>query len=369
MQYSLSSNQALNHLKALDTLRGIAIFLVLLYHAQIEVYPDFKLQSSDYDGLFISSEVSFWKILINIFPTSFGASGVELFLLISGYLIHRSYILRKDSFNVIVFYIKRLARIFPPYIFSMIVLFPILEWTDYLDWIRHVFMIHNLFESSFFSLNPSYWSLALEIQLYIVYPIALFFTHRIGSNRLLFLLFLVSIASSCYAYINFPDSRVWDKLITKFWLFWYLGAYIAEKHAVGIGLFRKHVIVMFSIFIAIMLTRITILFNPMKFYMYTLFHLVLLDWLIMSRKNSDSGVVHKYLQYAGLISYSLYLYHQPIMRWLIRIARNTDDYSIVTIAVLASLIVVHFISHYSYKFIEVPSISYGKKIIRLFRSK
>ena len=141
---------------ALDGLRGLAILLVLLYH-NFSFIPFFN----------------------------FGWLGVDLFFVLSGYLITNILVTTvntKDYYKN--FYLKRILRIFPLYYFSFVLLvfvipllFPNLLKVDFYRTNQHWFWLYLqnwllIFKSSDnnTALNH-FWSLAVEEQFYLIWPI------------------------------------------------------------------------------------------------------------------------------------------------------------------------------------------------------
>ena len=97
----LSINTSGSRLAELDGLRGVAVLMVLIWH---------------FFGALIDADLGWWaKSSYGIFIL--GRTGVDLFFVLSGFLITRI-ILSKTScgFQFLrAFYIKRVLRIFPPY--------------------------------------------------------------------------------------------------------------------------------------------------------------------------------------------------------------------------------------------------------------
>jgi len=109
------------YLHRIDAIRGIAILLVLTYPTLLYLYPNFEAKSYTKSGFLIIND---WKtFLINFNPIGQGWVGVELFLVISGFLIHFIYLQTSCEFKWHEFFSKRFWRIYPPYILVLIFLF------------------------------------------------------------------------------------------------------------------------------------------------------------------------------------------------------------------------------------------------------
>lgn len=166
--------QAEPRIPALDGLRGIAIMLVMVYHQTLVVGPTL-----------IDRAVGFW--------TMGGWAGVDLFFVLSGFLITGILLDSKGAPGYFRnFYARRVLRIFPLYYavvaFSLLILpqfqhaklanFARIqgdEWwywlylSNILDGIHHTFR-HGILDVS--------WSLSIEEQFYVVWPLLVFLVSR-----------------------------------------------------------------------------------------------------------------------------------------------------------------------------------------------
>ena len=166
--------------KDIESLRGLAIFFVLIYH----FYP-------------------------NILPK--GYLGVDLFFVISGYLI-TSLLLKNKKVSFLYFINRRLLRLLPP-IFAVLILCILLTSIIFLKhdlesfWkslLTTIFIIPNfyfLITSGYFGevneLKPllHMWSIGVEIQFYIFFSIYLILIKKFFKNKFLFFIFLIMIIS------------------------------------------------------------------------------------------------------------------------------------------------------------------------------
>jgi peptidoglycan/LPS O-acetylase OafA/YrhL len=146
---------------ALDALRGVAIALVLVFHyLGPDVPPPHPLAPAG------------WLATL----TSLAWTGVDLFFVLSGYLIGGILIDNRRAGNLFaVFYLRRAARILPPYLLAMaLALWLSREHSDptilpyLLTFTQNLWMAsHGAFPSG--GLNVT-WSLAVEEQFYLVAP-------------------------------------------------------------------------------------------------------------------------------------------------------------------------------------------------------
>ena len=130
---------------ALDTLRGVAILMVLFGH-------------------FLPDRVVFGQLAHHV--TSLGRGGVLLFFLLSGYLIFRN-VERQDT---TVFLSRRLFKIFPAYSINVALIFLFGFFTaGHENWnlkvlLANLFMVQDIFGQDL--LNGVFWTLLIEIKFY-----------------------------------------------------------------------------------------------------------------------------------------------------------------------------------------------------------
>ncbi len=192
----------LSYRPEIDGLRAIAVGAVILYHSKINF-----LNSEIFQGGFI---------------------GVDIFFVISGYLI-TSIILKElvttGTFSFKYFYERRVRRLLPALLFVILCSLPfgylILLPEPFIDFsksiISSVFFISNIYfnftgniygdEHTLLKPFLNTWSLSVEEQYYILFPIFLIFTIKFFKKYLLTLFcvgFLISISFSQYSSINHP---------------------------------------------------------------------------------------------------------------------------------------------------------------------
>jgi peptidoglycan/LPS O-acetylase OafA/YrhL len=166
----------------LDGLRGVAIAIVVIFHYV--------------NAAFAAGAPRFVAVLLR--PTSLGWSGVDLFFILSGFLIGGILIDARESGNYfLVFYRRRLCRIFPLYFAFLAIAFfaihfkpsplhvvyqPAIPWKVCAIFCQNFWMaIHNDMGAV---MNPT-WSLAVEEQFYLVIPAVIYF---VRPSRLIWIL-------------------------------------------------------------------------------------------------------------------------------------------------------------------------------------
>lgn len=328
----------------IDGLRAIAVLVIIFYHAKISVF-------------------------------SGGFVGVDIFFVISGYLI-TSIIktdIEKRRFSVARFYERRVRRIFPalyPVLLFVLFIGGFLYQHKPFDQITQsiaataVFSSNILFwkKSADYFIMPSEqmpllhtWSLAVEEQFYIVYPLLLFMVYKYFKRKYvpwLLALILSSFVLSVYllkenkvAAFYFAPSRAWELIVGSVIVYVDSFKVNSEKvrniiSVIGLGL------IFYSVFVY---------GEKTAFPGYGAICPVLGTSLVIFSAHSGTSFVSKMLgvrllAFIGLISYSLYLWHWPLFVFSrYYLMRNLEIYEAVMIIVIAFVFAV-----LSWKYIEQP---------------
>lgn len=294
----------------IDGLRAIAVLPVILFHSQV---PGF----------------------------SGGFVGVDVFFVISGYLI-TSIIAREldsENFSIVRFYERRARRILPALFLVMFACLPFAWWLmlpDDLENFGQSVAATTLFSnnvlllltSGYFDLAVELkpllhtWSLGVEEQFYLVYPPLLWLCWRKGRARgvlVLLVLTALSLALSEVSWRRWPDANFY--LVTS--RFWELGlggllALLGAEAAVdarfggrgrGFGALAGLAMIALSVFAFDTTTPVPSLI--------ALLPVVGTCLVIAFARSGDalSGAVlaNRGFVMVGLISYSAYLWHQPLL--------------------------------------------------------
>lgn len=341
----------------IDGLRAVAVIPVILYHSGITLF-------------------------------SGGYVGVDVFFVISGYLITSILIedFDADNFSFLKFYERRVRRILPALFFMMIVCIPF-AWAWMLPseleffsktLIAVSFFISNMFfwkeRTNYFGGNVEEnplihtWSLAVEEQFYIVFPIFLFLFWRFGKHKVFYIIFLIAIISLLlneWAIHNNHKEESFYFIFTRAWelLAGGITAFVVGKRGIKKNEMLSSLGLVIIIFSVIFYNKHTLISS-----IYALLP-VLGTMLIILYATKETFVAKllstKLFVGIGLISYSAYLWHQPIFAFAkIKLYEASSIYITITIFLVSMLI-----ASLSWKFVEQPfrkrSNFSGKKIFKL----
>ena len=307
-------NEKINYRPEIDGLRAIAVISVILYHAKITLFSQNVL-----DGGFL---------------------GVDIFFVISGYLISSIILKEKTNtgtFSFTNFYQRRARRILPALFFVMILSYP-MAWFyllpgSFIDFSRSI-LSSLIFSSNFYFwveaqeyaatsslLKPFLhtWSLSVEEQFYIVFPIFLLLIYKFFKKYILLifiLFFLISITFAQFGSVTNPSfnfymltSRMWELLA---------GSILAFSE-IKFGRNNKRIHSQIFNPIGILLIFYSFIFFNDQMNLPSIKSLVpvlgtmLLIWFSQKNELITKLLSTKYFVGVGLISYSLYLFHFPIM--------------------------------------------------------
>jgi peptidoglycan/LPS O-acetylase OafA/YrhL len=327
----------------IDGLRGVAVIPVVLFHIDI--------------GLF-----------------SGGYVGVDVFFVISGFLIANILLsdIDDDRFSIIRFYERRVRRIFPSLfgvLFFSTIAASFLKFPgDLQSYGESLFSTSLFFSNYYFMGEEGYfaapaetkpllhmWSLSVEEQFYIVFPIILYVMMRYYYKwrfHIMSAIVLVSVSYSAYLVLYFPDdafystfSHAWELLLGAGLALYArkspMNQRIAEScSALGLGL------ILYAVFFYSEATPF-----PGAAALLPCVGTALI--IIAGRANSCA--VNQFLSMTpfripGLVSYSLYLWHWPILVFYTTYSLEPPSASEKALLLLS----ISVISWVSWKYIETP---------------
>ena len=340
----------MNYRSEIDGLRSLSVVFVILYH----LYPDI------FNGGFL---------------------GVDIFFVISGYVITQSlYNSNYQNFFEFLknFYARRILRIYPLLILvSLTTLLITLIFFSYADF---NFLFYS-FISSIIGLSNLYyiktgkdyfldeidnpflhtWSLGVEEQFYLFYPILLFILLKNFSSsniKLLFIFFLLIILSKSLSLILsenqiltffLPFTRFWELLVGCLLFF------IFKDYKSKILSFRyQNFLIFISLFVVFTLLFFAKQLNLALVMIFAIFSSGTL--ILLSGTSFINKILNNYyMVFIGKISFGLYLWHYPILYF--SKGRIENHILLSTFVVVTSLI----ISILSHEYFENP-LRYNKKL-------
>ncbi|MEM0927700.1 MAG: acyltransferase family protein [Pseudomonadota bacterium] len=324
----------------IDGLRAVAVVPVILFHAGLEVFGG-------------------------------GFVGVDVFFVISGYLITTILIndLEKGNFSITRFYERRARRILPALFFVIAVTFPLFfifllpdELANYSRSIVAVsFFVSNILfwrETGYFAAASEEqpllhtWSLAVEEQYYLLFPVFLLLLWAAGRDRVFWTIVaiaLMSLALSEWGWRHKPDAnfylaptRAWELFAGS------LAAFMVAKHGVR-GNNTLSAVGLTAIIVSIFFYGSGTPF-PSVYALLPVIGVVLI--ILFAGKDTYTARIlsTKPMVGIGLISYSAYLWHQPLFA-LARIT-SPEDVSTGGFLLLAALSIA--LAYGSWRFVEAP---------------
>lgn len=332
--------------REIDGLRTVAVLPVILFHAGFSTFRG-------------------------------GYVGVDIFFVISGYLITSIILAEKEAgkFTLLSFYERRARRILPALFFVMVACLPF-AWMwmspfELKNFSRSlvavsVFASNLLFwrESGYFGpaveLKPLLhtWSLAVEEQYYVLFPLFVMAAWRLGKQRMLMLLGLVSISSFALmqwlvfksqdsAFFLLP-TRAWELLLGAFAAF-HLGGRALDAGASRLLQQGFSVLGLALILASIFLYDHNTPFPSAYALAPTVGALLI---ILFASPATFVGTLLGSRPFVGigLISYSAYLWHQPLFAFARLRVIDPPSPALMLVLAVASLA----LAWVSWKFVEAP---------------
>ncbi|MFI5171676.1 MAG: acyltransferase family protein [Chitinophagales bacterium] len=329
-------------LPQLNSIRALSAFCIIIYHYLME---------------------------FNFFEIRYGWIGVDVFFVISGFLITSILLSQKARVSnklLIIknFIAKRTLRLFPAYYFFILLVLSVLyfffgikPWSNgnaiyFFTYTQNMLIFREGLQG--IQVNHT-WSLAVEEQFYLIWPWLLLFLPNKLLIRILLLVILVIMVLKGFVFepnTKFLTVSHFDTLGA--------GAVIAllmnENILKPIHWINKYktLLVIGSLIILCwgsffkmheMLVEISVMMISVALVMGCYFGFT---------GNFGKFLNHSGLQYLGIISYGLYLYHKPIPSIFKMIIERNGMVIDHTILLIIALGLTFLLAHFSYQLIEKP---------------
>ena len=345
----------------IDGLRAISVLSVIIFHFEIEIFDQ------------------------NLFPGGF--LGVDIFFVISGYLI-TSIILKEyrtfSKFSFSNFYQRRVRRILPLLVLVTSISFPFaykfLLPSDLIEFSKSA--IYSLgFSSNFYfhysgkgygaevsNLLPLLhtWSLSVEEQFYIIFPIFFYILYKFLRNYIIHIFifgFILSLILAQWATFTHPHFNFYF-LPTRGWEI-LAGSIIAylDQNKFNKRIKINEILNSFLLYLGITIIFLSFIFfpntngrilgsyHPSFLTLFPVLGSCLIIWFANQKNFIIKILSSSYFVFVGLISYSLYLWHFPIYSF----ANYLDLLNSNNIEKIFLILITFLFAMLSYFFVEKPA--------------
>lgn len=353
----------------LDSLRALALFGVMIEHFVPEsVY---------------SSLISSWKPAC---PLEWG-SGVTLFFVLSGFLITGILLRCKDiirstkqstGFTLQRFYIRRFLRIFPIYYLTLVVAAIIFKKvrSDFIWYLTYTTNLMVFVQNSFDQYATHFWTLAIEEQFYLLWPLIILFLPQRHLLKAIFITIALAPISRFIGYygLNLSITQIGVFPVASFDALG-LGALLAfytqnhdrfkyaKRNLCKFGLWVCLPLMIYFIIISFVFRGTVLLNTLIRPTILSIFFV----WLVSSASKGFTGPIGRFLElnflvFIGKISYGIYVYHYfmnpiyGIVSWRLHLDNSIPLLFEILLKVIASFAIAIL----SWFFIEKPINNFKK---------
>ena len=353
------------YMPQLDAVRAFAAFAVVIHH--------------------FTGEFDFERFGI-------GAYGVELFFVISGFLISKILIEQKNKIPDLEtglsrkkilgrFYIRRILRLFPVYYLFITFFFLLSKTSGIWVWDKgcapwfYTYTANFLF---FFKKMQGIqvnhlWTLAVEEQFYLFWPLLLLFIPKRFEIHLISIFIVIGLGFKIFMEIYFPTLP--SRLLTVYHFDTLgCGAFLAWLSIYRKKIFDKIINPLWTLLLLVLWVFLafnkTLIPYDIGVILWIILTCIAFSMLVKSSANGISGIGGRIfnngiLQYLGKISYGIYIFHKPIpylMKLILSksgLSFQINHYLLFLLAVILTLA----ISSLSWIFLERPISRFKEKFI------
>lgn len=365
---------------ALDLLRGIAILVVVFHHCEPFTIPGLPELSG-------AAGFAFWHLRL------FGASGVDLFFVLSGFLVGGLLIHEVTKYGTIEvgrFLMRRGFKIWPSYLalLTVLAITQVDHWPDLSSagaTLRslgiHLLFLQNYLDQTH---NTPTWTLAIEEHFYLMLPLLLLAMVRIGklerigtvtgAAMILCLVFRVLHLKFHHEDNDFmlTHNRM-DALLAGVYIAW-----LWKKYPERVIAFTKHWKLVIPV--ALLLISPSFFFSRRSAFLFSIgfplttagYGLILITLVTQGVGNFENSLPGKAIRKVGLWSYNIYLWHfflplllapvyRPAQLWLSTLVPNPVVTLALQVTLYAALSI--FTGWFFTLFLEEPFLRLREKMV------
>lgn len=329
-----------NYISSIDGLRGFAVILVILYHSFQDYFPG-------------------------------GFVGVDIFFVISGFVITKkiSEEIGKSEFNIVKFYCDRIKRLIPMFVLvvfltsavAMLLLTP----QELLNYSKSLISASTFVSNFYYWRTLDYfdagktsdlllhtWSLSLEWQFYIIFPLVFYILYRIARNSITPLLLAAVTLSVALSEITIYNHSAFSFYMLPTRMFELLvGSIIAVFYEKELDFKTskrsRNILISVSLWVGIsglvFQVNTNALGSPFPG-LNALWVVLLFSAVFISLLSQDTLGVKLFtiapLKHLGFISYGMYLWHYPILELAKKIYSDRLDEIVFWISYTVVLLLV-----------------------------
>ena len=369
-----SASKGNYHSQWIDFLRGASALAVVLYHVRVDLWVGWNAIRAQPDQFSAIDKASAWLSV----GTPFMGSAVMLFFMVSGFCVHFAYAAGGRPFEAGPYARRRFFRIYPPYLAIIAVTFIIerlalalytVPGSSWQTIVKTIFMVQNYgFAAGQMSANPSLWSLPVEAELYLAYPLFLWCCANYGFKVTMSSVAIISVGVLLIS-LQFPwDSGVFhpDYNFLLFWIIWCGGALLAEmlkRDRLPRWNFGLTALMICLLLIALVadLKRVPVGVHHL---LWGAFYFLLMLWGLCKAEALRAVPIwlQKPILSIGVFSYALYLVHFPLFHllgamWVHQFGAKPANFLVSLVFVALSLPVAALF----YRWFELPSHTWARK--------
>lgn len=340
-----------------------------------------SIKKEHYVGLdkwrFFAFLLVFWQhinhlIFQNIYKISFlnnvniesieytGGIGVQFFFVLSGFLITFLLVREhglKEKINLKKFYLRRILRIWPLYYLIMFIGIFILPkiLSDYHftgDVFKSLIFLNNLDVQNQTMLTGIAWSVAIEEQFYLLWPIIFMFFYR---RKLIFIAVIIALISIIYNLLNGVNVYFSTLGNTIYLMVGCIGALSFNKFRNWFNFLNNKIVIRLLTFILILFFLFRLKFSLIQILILPILFLLFIINEVLKNDNKKSSLFSN----LGKYTYGMYLYH-PLVIFIVKtimdkfLMNYNHDLYFNFLLIVLSLMSTIIVSIISYNFFERP---------------